>query len=375
METLQHWIHETLKWGKLERFSNLSIFGAPLLLWLVGAVVAFIVFSALQFLKAFLKRRAKYFTRFSPVPGFEDLVAKLLGSTRNFVLGLLSITVACYLVVLPVEFLRLTRTITILSLLYQVIIWGNILIKFWLDDYASRKVEEDPGVATTVRFGSILAKLVFYAVVFLLALDNLGVDITTLVAGLGVGGIAVGLALQNILGDLFASLSIVLDKPFVIGDFIVVGKESGNIERIGLKTTRVKSLGGEQLVFSNSDLLQSRIQNYQRMVERRIAFKFGVLYETPYEKLSEIPAMVKAIIEGVKTARFDRAHFLAYGESSLDFEVVYYVLAPDFLSYANTQQEINLGLFKTLGDADIGFAYPTRTLYLANKVAIEGSST
>jgi len=201
-------------------------------------------------------------------------------------------------------------------------------------------------------------------VILLLALDNMGVDITALIAGLGIGGIAVALALQNVLGDLFASLSIVLDKPFVIGDFIIVDDLLGTVERIGLKTTRVRSLYGEQLVFSNSDLLNSRIRNYKRMFERRILFSIGVTYQTPHEKLATIPGIIREVIESQEQVRFDRAHFKEYGDSALKFEIVYYVLVPDYNTHMDIQQAINLAIVRRFEEEKIEFAFPTQTLYL-----------
>ena len=167
-----------------------------------------------------------------------------------------------------------------------------------------------------------VGRIVLWSVVLLMILDNLGVNITALVASLGIGGIAVALAVQNILGDIFASLSIALDRPFAIGDFIVVGDVLGTVEYIGLKTTRIRSLSGEQIVFSNADLLKSRIRNYKRMTERRVVFGFGVVYQTPHDKLERIPAMVREVIEAQPKTRFDRAHFKEYGDSALAFEAV-----------------------------------------------------
>jgi small-conductance mechanosensitive channel len=169
---------------------------------------------------------------------------------------------------------------------------------------------------------------------------------------------------QNVLSDLFASLSIVLDKPFVIGDFIIVDDLLGSVEYIGLKTTRIRSLSGEQIVFSNTDLLNARIRNFKRMYQRRAAFTFGVTYQTPYEQLATIPQMVRDIIEDQDAASFDRAHFFRYGASSLEFEVVYHVLDPDYNRYMDIQQAINLELFRRFEAEGISFAYPTQTLYL-----------
>jgi small-conductance mechanosensitive channel len=207
--------------------------------------------------------------------------------------------------------------------------------------------------------------LVVWAAVLLVLLDNLGVNITTLIAGLGVGGIAVALAAQNVLGDLFSSLSIVLDKPFVVGDFIVVGDFLGSVEHVGLKTTRLRSLSGEQVVFSNTDLLNSRIRNYGRMFERRIVSSIGVTYQTPVAKLRRIPEIIREIVEEQDRVRFDRAHFQTFADSALTFEIVYYVLTPDYNYYMDVQQNINLALFERLAAEGVEFAYPTRTVFVS----------
>lgn len=224
-----------------------------------------------------------------------------------------------------------------------------------------------------MRALAFVAKFVIYSIVLLVALDNVpGVEITTLIASLGIGGVAVALAVQNILGDLFASLSISLDKPFVIGDFITVGDDAGQVEQIGLKTTRLRSISGEQLIFSNSDLLNSRVRNYKRMQERRIVFSFGVVYSTPAAQLEEIPRRVQEIIEQQENARFDRAHFKSFGNSSLDYEVVYYVLSNDYALYMTIQQAINLALYRLFQEQEIEFAFPTRTVYV-NQIKPEES--
>jgi small-conductance mechanosensitive channel len=212
---------------------------------------------------------------------------------------------------------------------------------------------------------SLVGRVVLWAIAALVTLDNLGFNITTLMASLGIGGIAVALAVQNILGDIFSSVSIALDKPFVIGDFIVVDSFMGTVEYIGMKTTRLRSLGGEQIVFSNTELLKNRIRNYKRMQERRVAFEFGVAYETPAEELERIPQLVKEIVSNEKLeTRFDRAHFKTYGDSALQFEVVYFVLDPDYNKYMDIQQDINLALLRAFRTRNITFAYPTRTLHI-----------
>ncbi len=204
----------------------------------------------------------------------------------------------------------------------------------------------------------------------LFLIDNLGYDITTLVAGLGIGGIAIALATQTILGDLFSYLVIFFDKPFEIGDFIIVDDKMGTVEYIGIKTTRLKTLGGEQLICSNTDLTNSRVHNYKRMQERRVVFSFGVVYDTTASKLKRIPGVVKQVIESLPDTRFDRAHFKSFGNSSLDFEVVYYMMTPDFNQYMDKQQSINMGIFESFEQEQIEFAFPTQTLFLRGNESV-----
>jgi small-conductance mechanosensitive channel len=206
-----------------------------------------------------------------------------------------------------------------------------------------------------------------WAMVLMLTLDNLGIDITALVAGLGIGGIAVALAVQNVLGDLFASLSITLDRPFVVGDFLIVGDFMGSVEYIGIKSTRLRSLGGEQIIISNSDLLSSRVRNYGRMLERRVVFVTSVTYETPIEKVEKIPVLIREIVEAQSNTRFDRCHFAKHAAASLDFETVYYVLTGDYNQYMDIQQAINLRLHRELMTLGIEFAYPTQKLYVVTE--------
>jgi len=232
-------------------------------------------------------------------------------------------------------------------------------------------LEQDAASVATITAFGFIGRLFLWTIVLLLILDNLGVDITSLIAGLGIGGIALALAAQNILGDLFASLSIMLDKPFVIGDFIIVDEYMGSIEQIGLKTTHLRSLSGEQLIISNADLLKSRIRNYKRMYERRVVFSLGVIYQTPYDKLKTIPAMVREIIEAQEQTRFDRAHFKEFGNSSLNFEIVYWVKNPDYNVYMDLHQAINMEIFRRFEEEGIVFAYPTQTLYLNREESTE----
>lgn len=207
-------------------------------------------------------------------------------------------------------------------------------------------------------------KVVVWGMAIAFFLDNLGFKITAVVAGLGIGGIAVAMAAQAVLKDLFSYFSIIFDRPFEIGDFIIIGEYLGTVEQIGIKTTRISSLSGEQLIFSNSDLTDSRVRNYKRMQKRRVPFKFGVAYQTPVEKLKEIPRIIENIVENIEDATFDRTHFFSYGDFSLIFEVVYYIRGSNYNKYMDIQQKVNLALKEEFEKREIEFAYPTQTIYL-----------
>jgi len=294
----------------------------------------------------------------------DDILVGVFRSTGKLFFVVMGVLAGAWLLDLDGAAADLRRILAVIAITLQIGLWSQRAVTLWLDDQRERLIESDPGTITTFQGLSYLVRAALWVAVVVFILDNLGYNVSALLAGLGIGGIAVALALQNVLGDLFASLSIALDKPFVTGDFIVVDDKLGTVSRIGLKTTRLISLSGEQLVFSNSDLLSSRIKNYKRMQERRVSFSFGVLYQTTVELLEAIPGMVKSIIETTEKARFDRAHFKQFGDSSYDFEVVYYVLEPDYAVYMDCQQHINLELCRKFEAHGIEFAYPTRTLHL-----------
>jgi small-conductance mechanosensitive channel len=332
--------------------------------WIVALGIAAVTIAVLLILEKVAVKRLHTRGKKTRTPALR-LVAEILGATKIVLLIPVALYLGSQALALPPKFERLIANVTIVALLIQAAVWGNRLIELWIKrKFQKKKEEEDAASATTLAVLGFIGRLVLWSLVALLALDNLGFNITTLVAGLGIGGIAVALAAQNILGDLFASLSIVLDKPFLIGDFIIVDDKMGTVEYIGLKTTRIRSLGGEQIIFSNTDLLNSRIRNYKRMIERRIDFSLGVTYQTPAEKLAQIPAIIRETVEQQEKTRFDRAHFKEYGDFALLFEVVYYVLDPDYNRYMDIQQAINLAIFHRFQKEGIEFAYPTQSLYL-----------
>ena len=347
---------------------NTSFYDNILSTWLIALLVAIVTVVVLRILKALgVRHIARLAARTETT--WDDALVEMLRHTKWLFLLIVALFAGSLLLALPVRMRGIANAVAAVALIVQAGIWLNAVILFWLEGYRQLKLKEDPASVTTMSAVSFVGRLVLWLVILLLVLDNLGVNVTALVAGLGVGGIAVALAVQNILGDLFASLSIILDKPFAVGDFLIIDDCMGSVEHIGLKTTRIRSLSGEQLVFSNADLLGSRIRNYGRMFERRVVFNLGVTYQTPREKLIKIPTIIRETVEAQASTRFDRSHFKAYGDFSLNFETVYYVLVPDYNTYMDIQQAINLRTHERFEEEAIEFAYPTQTLHLVREGA------
>jgi MscS family membrane protein len=255
-------------------------------------------------------------------------------------------------------------TLLILAFYFQIGVWANAGVVDFFKRRRSRKERDDPSAVTGYGLLVFFIRVGIWLMVGVSVLTYFKYPVAGLIGALGVGGIAVAFAVQNILSDVFSSMAIILDKPFRVGDFIVAGETVGVIEQIGVKTTRIKSLSGERVVMSNTNLLSSCIRNYKHMHERRVVFKIGVIYQTPADKLERIPAIIAEIVRAQPRARFDRAHFFEYGDFSLVFEIVYYVYGPDYVVYMDTQQAINLGIFHRFQEEGISFAYPTQELIL-----------
>lgn len=261
----------------------------------------------------------------------------------------------------------------LISVFLFSVVWQLIEVSTTFTDYAAKRFLEkdadgdgvpDPNSATASEMVTMIARIVLWAFGGIFILSNLGVEVTSLVAGLGIGGIAVAFALQGILSDLFSSFSLYFDKPFRIGDFIVIGEHSGTVEKIGIKTTRIRTLQGEELVVSNAELTTTRVQNFKKMTERRVPVQFGILYETPVDKVRKVLEIVKDIFDNLESARLDRVHFTTYGDSALMYEVIYYVGSSDYTEYLNAQQQFNFALMEEFAKEGIEFAYPTQTLYV-----------
>ena len=246
-----------------------------------------------------------------------------------------------------------------IALAFQMALWADHAVQLWTTSLNRDGKARNP--VTTTLLG-IMMRLVIWTVMLLSILANLGVDITAMIASLGVGGIAIALAVQTLLSDMFASMSIGIDKPFEIGDFVVFGEIAGTIEHIGLKTTRIRALSGEQIVVANAELLAQIVHNYKRMDTRRIVFTFGISPQTPVDKVRQVSAEVQRIITATDNTQFDRAHFFAFNESQLTFEVVHIVQTAGYNEYMDIQQEINLQLLQTLRDMEVKLAFPIRKL-------------
>lgn len=294
----------------------------------------------------------------------DDLLARHIDNIGGWLLWALALPLGCQWLNLSNGIETVVTKLPLIAAIAQLFLWTSPSIDFALQRYIDSRPTEADRINMQTMTGPIrfTGLLVAWSLLALLALQNLGVDVTALIAGLGIGGVAIALAVQNILGDLFAAFSIVVDKPFVVGDFLVIGDFAGNVSHIGLKTTRIQSLSGEELVFANSDLLNSRIKNFRPMKERRILFRIGVLYSTPADKLEGIPTLIRQIINSHENLRFDRSHVAGFGDSSVDIETVYFVLDPEYGTYMDAQQAINLSLFREFAEQGIDFAFPTRTL-------------
>jgi small-conductance mechanosensitive channel len=335
---------------------------------LQGAATALILLGA----TLLARRIAAHYFRRAHAAGRTDLMelaVELVSRTQKIFLVVVSVFVGLQFLHLPPRGRELIDSTVTLVSFWQLGVWGSVAVSWWLERSRRGQRGDDRAAASSLAVVAFIAKAVVWVMVALMALENLGVNITTLVAGLGVGGVAVALALQNILGDLFASLSITFDQPFFVGDSVAVDAFSGTVEHIGIKSTRLQSISGEEIVISNADLLKSRLRNYGRMVERRVLFTVGVTYETPMEILEQIPAIIRGIIEAVPDTRFGRSHFSAHGAVSLDFETVYYVLNADYTRHMDIQQEIHLKLHREFTRLGVEFAYPTQRLIMERAIA------
>lgn len=331
--------------------------------WLLAAATLLVTVLGVRVAIAVVHRRVENAAQRTRTRA-DDVVIGVLERTKWFFYVGLGIFLGTRLLELPRETERGIMIGATLVLLLQVGVWGNRAIKLstnvWREKHAARS--GDATIATGIAF---VAQLVMWTIVVLMALSNMGVEITALVAGLGMGGIAAALAVQNILGDLFAALSIYFDRPFDIGDVIqVADQEQGTVERIGLRSTRLRGLGGEQLVYSNRDLTANRIKNYRRMKERRVVTTIALDREADVEQIERAIALLREIVEEVPNLRFERAHFVKFGANALEIELAYWVLDRSVEALYEGQQAVNFAILRRFGDEAIALAMPAPPVVL-----------
>lgn len=329
------------------------------------AIAVFIVSWALLYIvKHFLITAFAKYSK-NTENDFDDLLSQSLQKLSTFFYVYFSAYISISFVELSDNYQKYYNAISLIIFSYYVILVVQEIVKYFANKYIQKKITEDESFdSSPIKVLTRLFNGALWGVVIIFTLDNLGYNVGTLVAGIGIGGIAIAFALQNVLSDFLSYFSIYFDKPFQKGDFIQIGEYLGSVKHIGIKTTRLESLQGEEIVVSNQELTTSKIHNYKKMEKRRISFSFGILYETPVEKVKKVPSIVKEIIDSEKNAEFDRAHFKNFGDSSLNFEVVYYMKISDYNAYMDTQQNINTKLMTEFEKEKIEFAYPTQTLFI-----------
>jgi small-conductance mechanosensitive channel len=329
--------------------------------WLIAAALAVAVWSALWILRRLIASRYQRRAT-AEQPTLIRLMAYLIGNTKQFFFFAIALSIASESLTLPDKLHQVLANVVLVLILLQVGLWAGRAVRFYLDrKELERGGQPFAGSLDIIRF---VAGILIWSLVILVTLENLGVNITALIAGLGVGGVAVALALQNVLGDLFASLSIALDKPFSVGDSLVIDTFNGNVERIGIKTTRLRSVTGEQIILSNADILKSRVRNFGRASEQRALATLRVNYDTPADKLREIPKLVESIVREQANARFERCHLVAIGESAAQFELSYFVQQPKLNSLFDLQQSVNFRIIEEFKRAGVEFAYTTQRVLL-----------
>ncbi len=338
------------------------ILGNSLQSWIISILVLFLAFIFFKVLIGVLGKRCKSISEATINP-YDDLICILLNKTNSLFIAVISLLIASKWLLLQPDMIKFINVLVVVSLWFQIGYWANHIIVYFIQTKKSESI--DGREKTSLSAISTLSRFIIWSIVFILALDQIpGIEINALLTSLGIGGIAIGLALQNILGDLFASLSIAFDQPFVIGDFISVAEFSGTVEKIGLKSTRIRSIAGEELIFSNSDLLRSRIQNFKQMEKRRVNINLGVTYNTSIDNLKKIPSFLQSIVENQNDLKFDRANLSSMGDFSINFELIYWVNTPDYSTHMNLKEIVLLAVYEKFEANSIEIAFPTQSLII-----------
>jgi small-conductance mechanosensitive channel len=297
--------------------------------------------------------------------GWRGLVRALVDRTLQLFLVAVALDAATNFSAPPGPLLRLVDNLFIVALAVQGALWLRELVLGMIRHRAVADAEDHSALGNAMGVITVLVNVVVWLLAGILILDNLGVNVTALVAGLGVGGIAIGLAAQGIFSDLFAALSILFDRPFRVGDVITYGNSTGTVEKIGMKTTRIRSLSGEQLVMANTKLLDQQVANLRRIEERRVVLTFGVIFQTPPDMLEALPGHLQAIVEAQPQCRFERAVFTGFGASRLDFELVFFVTVPELAAMVAARQAVGFAIVRRFAELGVALAYPTQTSFTA----------
>ncbi len=353
-------------------FETTSLFGIALSDWaiaLASALLSYLVMTTvLRVAQSRIHTRADQAAMAGDgLEAVRPMLAQVLDQTSRTLLLAMAALVGLNLLDLPLKWSDRVAQLWYVAVALQLALWGAKVIELVMQRYLARHA--NPGATPQSTVSSTLIgwalHTALWTVVALAVMSNLGFNITAFVASLGIGGIAVALAAQNILGDLFASVAIALDKPFEVGDAIASGSVNGAVEHVGLKTTRLRSPSGEQIVVSNTELLKNSLKNYKRMETRRIEFSFGITYAATPEQANAVPQVVRRVVEAQPQVKFDRAHFTKFGESSLDYVVVYIMQTANYGTYMDNQQAINIALMREFAAMGVEFAFPTRTVVVA----------
>tara|TARA_B100000131_G_scaffold61304_1_gene57137 strand:+ start:38792 stop:39865 length:1074 start_codon:yes stop_codon:yes gene_type:complete len=355
----------------LEKLNNIiktDFFNNVLFDWGIFILTFLAIFIVLKILKNFIYKKLERFSQ-KTSNKVDDYITSSIGSISDFFIFFLAVFISSKFISLDDQIVFRIQQIFIIVFLWQFTKWAIAISSLVFEKYKStREAENDMHSVTAISGLTKLARFVIWTIFLLLALDNLGVNITALVAGLGIGGLAIALAAQSILGDLFASLTIMIDKPIAIGDYIVIDNYMGTVKNIGIKSTKIESLSGEEIIISNSDLLNSRLRNYHqsRMQKRRTTIMLGVVYNTPYEKLNSIQPLLTNIVNSMKSTDFVRASMVEFADFSLNFELVYNVLSSDHTEYIEINHKLRMKIFEEFEKNNIDFAFPTRTIHIEN---------
>jgi small-conductance mechanosensitive channel len=340
--------------NELRDLAGQVYYGNTLRDWAIALIVFVLLFTVLPLIRVVIRNRLRKPRPHQSRETLEIVVAVIKRTTRLFLIAV-AIWLSTRSLTIPSQLDRALDVALLVIVWFQVALWGTTIVGRLVQPRGSAAAEGDASL-NILRF---IATVLVWSIALLMLLANLGVEIMPLVAGLGIGGIALALAVQNVLGDLLASLSIALDKPFRVGDFLVLGEEKGTVEQIGIKSTRLRSTTGEQIVMANGELLKSRLRNYGLLPERRAELALRIAYETPRKQVAEIPAIIEAAIRAQPKVRFERAHLARLGDYAFIYEAVYHVQDRDLTAFMDAQQQILLRLLEELAGRDIGVVYPT----------------